>query len=287
MKKILITVICIALLLSLTSCGNNEERTQAVTAMFDCFDKSEDIILLTCFELVVNGRHYDLSDIKYSGQRCNIVFLEENGFYSYIYDPARLSVEFLYSRYDTFETTSLGTTTLPAEIINAFWQDQCFYFRIDDPSTDEFQQMYYSWCIDTKQVTIVDHDSISHDSEYSVDNNRSTKYSFAFISTLFNDYLAITDTESGITKTVDPSILSTFDEGNKISHADRYTAFNIQHAFDHNGTIYFTSLFAVNPLGDPCYCYVYSWNFETEECEFYTAVPFDSYQEWVTDMYIN
>ena len=287
MKKILITVICIALLLSLTSCGNNEERTQAVTAMFDSFDKSEDIILLTCFELVVNGRHYDLSDIKYSGQRCNIVFLEENGFYSYIYDPAHLSVEFLYSRYDTFETTSLGTTTLPAEIDNAFWQDDCFYFRIDDPSTDEFQQMYYSWCIDTKQVTIVKHDSISLDTEYSVDNNRSAKYSFAFISTLFNDYLEITDKESGITKTVDPSILRTFDEGNKISHADRHTTFNIQQAFEHNGTIYFASLFAVNPLGDPCYCYVYAWNFETEECEFYTAVPFDSYQEWVTDMYIN
>ena len=65
------------------------------------------------------------------------------------------------------------------------------------------------------------------------------------------------------------------------------SVFNIKHAFDHNETIYFASLFAVNPLGDPCYCYVYSWNFETEECEFYTAVPFDSYQEWVTDMYIN
>ena len=286
MKKTLIFVFCIVLVFSLTSCNYDERRNQEIASMFDSFDKSENIILLTCFELVVNGTHYDLSDIKYKEQRCNIVFLEENGFYSYVYDQDNLNVEFLYTLYDTFETTSLGTEILPSEIINAFWGDDCFWFRMDDPDTDEFKQTYYSWCINTHQVAVVDSDSLSDNYEYSKDSNRSTRYSFTNTSRLFENYLEITDNESGITKKVDSSVLNTFAEGRKIKKSDSSTGFNISHAFEDNGTIYFVSIFGVNPLGDPCYCYVYTWNFETEECEFYTSIYFESYQEWVTDMYI-
>jgi hypothetical protein len=286
MKKILVAILCFALLLSLTACGNLEHQKQEIALMFDSFEKSENIILLTAFELVVNGTHYNLDDIRYNDRQCNIVFLDENGFYSYIYDQDNLSVEFLYTLYETFETTSLRTAVLPSKIINAFWGDNCFWFRMDDPNTEEFQQMYYSWCVDTKRENIVDSDSISDDYEYSIESNRSTKYSFTYTSKLLGNYLEITDNESGITKKVDSSILNTFEEGKKIKKANSSTVFNVAHAFEDDGTIYFVSIFGVNPLGDPCYCYVYKWNFETEECEFYTSIHFEFYQEWVTDMYI-
>ena len=286
MKKILIAVFCIVLTFSLVSCGNNERQKQEIASMFDSFNKSEDIVLLTCFELVINETHYDLDDIKYNGQQCNIVFLEEDGFYSYIHNQDNLSVEFLYTLYETFETTSLGTEILPSKIINAFWGDNCFWFRMDNPDTDEFQQMYYSWCIDDKQVNIVDSDSISDDYEYSKDSNRSTKYSFTYTSKLLGNYLEITDNESGITRRVDNSVLNTFEEGKEIKKASSPTVFNISHAFEDDGAIYFVSLFGVDFFGNPCYCYVYSWDFETEECAFYTYVYFESNQEWVTDMYI-
>ena len=157
---------------------------------------------------------------------------------------------------------------------------------MDDPDTDKFKQTYYSWCINTNQAAVVDSDSLSDNYEYSKDSNRSTRYSFTYTSRLFENYLEITDNESGITKKVDSSVLNTFAEGRKIKKSDSSTGFNISHAFEDNGTIYFVSIFGVNPLGDPCYCYVYTWNFETEECEFYTSIYFESYQEWVTDMYI-
>lgn len=286
MKKILVSVFCIVLVFSLTSCGYNKRQKQEIASMFESFDKPENIILLTCFELVVNGTHYDLSDIKYNELQCNIVFLEDYGFYSYVYNQDNLSVEFLYTLYETFETTSLGTEILPSKIINAFWGDDCFWFRMDNPDTEEFQQMYYSWCINTKQADVVDSDSLSDNYEYSKDCNRSTRYSFTYTSKALGNYLEITDNESGITKKVDGSVLNTFEEGKEIKKSNPSTVFNISHAFEDNGTIYFASIFGVTPLGDPCYCYVYSWNFETEECEFYTSILFESYQEWVTDMYI-
>lgn len=286
MKKIFITIFCIALVFSLTSCAYNEYEKQEIVSMFDSFDKSGNIVLLTCSELVVNGTHHNLDDIKYNEQQCNIVFLEENGFYSYIYTQDTLSVQFLYTLYETFETTSLGTEILPPKIINAFWGDNCFWFRMDDPNAEEFQQMYYSWSIDTKQASTVDGDSISDNYEYSKDSNRSTRYSFTYTSKALENFLEITDLESGITKKVDSSVLNTFEEGKRIKRVNSSTAFNISHAFEENGTIYFVSILGVNPLGDPCYCYVYKWNFETEECAFYTSINFESYQEWVTDMYI-
>lgn len=287
MKKILVSILCIVLVFSLTSCGCSERRKNEIASMFDSFDKSENIILLTCFELVVNGTHYDLSDIQYNERRCNIVFLEEHGFYSYVYDRDNLSVEFLYTLYETFETTSLGTEILTSAIINAFWGDDCFWFRMDDPNTDKFQKMYYSWNVHTKQVNIVDKDSIAKDYEYSNDGNRSTRYSFAYTSKPFGgDYLKITDKENGITKKIDSSILNTFEEGKKIKKAKSSTNFNISRVFEDHGTIYLVSIFGVNFFGDPCYCYVYKWNFETEECQFYTSVEFESFQEWVSDMYI-
>lgn len=287
MKKILVMFLCVGMLFSLTSCSYYEREKQEITLMFDSFDKSENNIFLTCFELVVNETHYNLDDITYNDQKCNIVFLEKNGFYSYTYSQDSLSVEFLYTLYGSFETTSLGVEILPSKIINAFFGNNRFWFRMDDPDTDEFQQMYYSWCVSTKQVDILDSDSISQNYEYSTDSNRSTKYSFSYTSKLFGDYLEITDVESGITKKIDSSVLNTFEEGKKIKKAKSGTIFNIQHAFEDNGTIYLASFFGVYPLAEPCYCYVFTWNFETEECEFYTSTCFETYPEWVTDMYIN
>ena len=232
MKKALVVFLCVGMLFSLTSCSYYEREKQEITLMFDSFDKSENNIFLTCFELVVNETHYNLEDITYNDQKCNIVFLEKNGFYSYTYSQDSLSVEFLYTLYGSFETTSLGVEILPSKIINAFFGNNRFWFRMDDPDTDEFQQMYYSWCVSTKQVDIIDSDSISQDYEYSKDSNRSTKYSFSHTSKLFGDYLEITDIESGITKKIDSSVLNTFEEGKKIKKAKSGTIFNIQHAFE-------------------------------------------------------
>ena len=287
MKKIVVIIIlCIVIIFTFRSCIYTEETIQETISMFESFDKADNIILLTCFELVINETHYDLDDIKYKDQQCHVLFLEEEGFYSYIHNQDDLSVEFLFTRYENFETISLGAEILPSEIINAFFGDDRFWFRMDDPDTDEFQQMYYSWCISTKQADIVDGDSISYNYEYSNDSNRSERYSFQYTSQGFGGYLDVTDNETGVTKRINRSILKTFDEGKKIRKTKSSSMFNIDRVFEDNGTIYIATIFGVGHFGYPCYYYVYTWNFETEECEFFTCVYFDEYQEWLDDMYI-
>lgn len=286
MKKMVAIVICVAMLLTLTSCNYGEKRKQETADMFESFEKNDNVILLTCFELVVGEEHYDLDEIKYNDQECHIVYLEEDGFYSYTYNQNNLSVEFLYTQYDGFKTISLGTETLPSEIRNDLFCDNCFCFGMRNPNTDESKPMYYFWHVDTKEVKILDKDSVTLQSLNSIDNNRSDRYSFSYTSTFLQDYINITDNETGLSKRIDKSILNTFDEGKQIKKAIKSTKFNIDRVFVDEETIYFATIAGVNFLGDPCYYYIYKWNFETEKCEFYTYVYFERWQEWLTDMYI-
>ncbi len=228
---------------------------------------------------------YDLSEIKYNDKQCNIVFLEQTGFYSYIYNRERSSVEFLFTYYDGFETRLLGEENLPSEIINSFFGDNCFWFRMHNPETDGFNQIYYSWNVDTHKIEIADSDDIARDYEYSIDNNRSKDYSFSHKSNFTDDILEITDNKTGVVKRIDKSVLNTFDEGRKILAIAPEYPFNISRVFERDGDVYFITFFEVDFLGDPSYYYIVKWNFETEECDFYTSLYFETFQKWIDDMY--
>ncbi|MBE6529271.1 MAG: hypothetical protein E7680_01545 [Ruminococcaceae bacterium] len=299
MRKLCCILLCIAMLFSMTSCFLfNEAKKNEAIALFESFPKSQNFILLTCKQLVVNDVHYDLSDIQYHGQRCNIVFLEEDGFYSYLYDWETLSVEFLFTRYENFETVSFGEDTLPAAIPGGsgegYFKDRCFCFILRDPEADHFKRICYSWNIDTAQKEIIDVDSLSYDYKLRCDNFRSENYSFLknteTISSLWNPnpYIDVTNKKTGVTKRFDKNTLYGFDEGMRIKKIQKGTAPNIKDTvFEKNGDIYFASIFIMGDLShDPSYYYIVKWNFETERCEFFTSVFFEDYPEWISDLYI-
>ncbi len=283
-KQSIVVILCIMMLFSFASCYSGSEQKEVI-AMFDSFEKSQDIILLTHFQLIVNDKYYDRSNVQYNGQVCNIVYLEEDGFYSYTYNEEDLTVEFLFALYEGFETTSLGTTVLPSKVDIVFFADDRFWFEIYDDPSDGIDTAYYSWHIDTKQSEFVD--DCPKEREFSLDNYRSENYSFSYKTRfLFSSVLDVTDKSTGVTKRIDRKILNTFDEGRQIKKINKTTIFGIDKIFEKNGDLYFLCYFEVGFLGDPCYYYVVKWNFETEECEYYTALFFEEYQEWIDDMYI-
>ena len=286
MKKLLAAFLCCIMVISLSSCGYSEAKQNEIISMFDSFDKSQNCVILTEKLLVVRDTQYNLSEIQYNDKRCNIVLLEEDGFYAYTFDREELSVEFLFTYYESFESVLLGTETVPSNVINGFFADNCFWFRMNDPKTDEFNQIYYAWNVDTHQITIVDTDDLPQDFEYAKDNNRSKEYSFSYNSKVWNRSIDVTDNNTKITKTIDKSVLNTFEEGQKISRMRHMKLFDVAHVFERDGDVYFASFFEVGPLGDPCYYYVVKWNFETEECDFYTSFYFEEFQDHIYDMYI-
>ena len=239
---------------------------------------------MTHFELVVKGEHYERDKIKYNGKDTTILFLDEDGFYSYAFDKQTLSVEFLYTTYANFEVTKLGETTLHTRIIHSFFGDYCFWFRIDDVSLDEFGQVYYCWNIAEKTGSIVN--DVERSYEYSIDNNRTKCYTFHHQNTLFDSILEITHNDTAVKKIIDNSILKTFEEGKQISESNSGTVFDPEQVYIVGDDVYFVSGFGVGPLAGRHYYYVVKWNFNTEECTFLTSVYFDYFQEWVDDMII-
>lgn len=280
--------LCFALIFTLSCCHvNTDKEIEEIVDMFDGFNNASGAILLTCNQLVVDGVHYDLNDIQYKEQRSNIVFLEENGFYSYIYDRETLTVEFLFTYYENFETTVLGTAVLPSGIITDFFADRCFWFRMDDPQVDKFKQIYFSWNIDTAQAEVKDTNTVPDNYESAQDNHRSANYSFHYKSRpYFGQSLYITNNETGVTKRISKTMLNQFEEGKKIKQIHAETVFNIDKVFEKDDDIYLSSLLGVGFLGYPCYYYIVKWNFETEEFQYYTAVYFEEYQDWLDDLYI-
>ena len=281
MKKLLMMFLMIVYMFSLSSCSSEKELQD----MFNSFNHSSNYVLLTHFELVVSDKHYIRSDIIYNNKVSNIIFLEQEGYYSYTYDEDNLYVELLFTTYETFETKLLGTINVPKRIINAFWFDNAYCFRMDNPEVEEFQQIYYCWNIMDKETYYLD---INDEIEYSEDNNRSSDYLLNFNSKIFNDTLEITSKKTNIKKVIDISVLDSFEEGKKIKNAHKKFSSTFDPLQVHiiENDFYFVSGIGAGFLGDSHYHYIFKWNFETEECSYISTIYFDHFQEWVDDLII-
>ena len=284
MKKAFVSVVLILCMFFLTSCYPDQEE---VRIMFESFEQSDDYVLLTLEELVIGGVHYKRSEIKYNGKETTIVFLEQNGYYSYTYDEIDFHVEFLFTTYDDFNTVVIGETTLPNKEKNSFYADDCFWFRFYDSAKEE--QDYYGWSVIDKTPRIVD--DFDHDYEYSEDNNRTKDYTLHHESKIYGSWHEITDNKTGEKKRLDKSVLDTFEEGRKLKeYYNAETVFSPGQYFSPGQVyiigddVYFVAALYVGILEE--YRYVVKWNFNTEECEFITWTYFDFDQEWEDDFII-
>ncbi len=301
MKKLLSVALCIIMIFSLESCalfcvssiiatvdsvaiggfiGNlKEDKT---SSMFESFGKNMDCVLLTHFQLVIGDVHYNRSEFTYEGRECEIVFLEENGFYSYTHDYGSPDVVFLFTYYENFETVLLGRETFPERINYCIFSGRCFLMV----PPYEFRNTYYSWNIDTHETSVIDENV--NDIPQSKDKNRSNDYFFSLEDTFMRNKLVVTKKETGVSKTIARSVLNSFDEGKRIKRSNYIFRqdFCISSAFERDGDIYFVSFYEAGCLGFPSYYYVLKWNFETEDCSFCTYFFFDEYQEWIDDIYV-
>lgn len=298
MRKVLLTLLLTVFAISSVACGPYSDPAD-VENMFNSFEQADNYILLTHLELVVRGEHYLRSDIKYMEKEMDILFLEESGFYSYVFDPETAIATYLFTIYDGFETTKLGDATVPSDkVINAFFGDGCFWFRIDDPTTDEFEQCFFCWNTSDKTACIVD--DVTDDYEYSKDNNRTKEYTFETDNYYddnnndifnidpddFNEYMTVTKKSTGEEKVFSKEVLGTFREGLEIRAMSSSTYFAPRDAYIVGEDIYIPLSFGVGMFADIEYYYIVKWNFEIEECTFFTWTRFEPYQYRIDDFII-
>lgn len=284
MKKFILFLWIILIVFSFTSCFGYSDPEE-VEEMFTSFNHSENYALLTHFQLVVNGEHYERSEIKYNGKDTDIVFLEESGFYSYAYSEEDSIIEFLFTTYYNFEVTKLGEMTLPTtEFVHSYFYNNCFWIRMHANPDDEVDFIHYCWSTLEKTGHLVDNYDFYN---CLPDYNRSNDYTFSYKSSLFIEELTIVNNDTGVEKKINKSILKTFEEGIKISNSNSSTRFRPDRVYAIDDDIYFISSFGVGPLSTTAYyIYIVKWNFNTEECTFVTSTRFDYAQEWEDDFII-
>lgn len=277
----------VLIFLGLRSCVRSVtgEKSEEIAEMFQSFPQSNDLVLLTRHELVIRGVRVARDDIKFNGLYSPIVSLDSDGFYSYVIDDTTLRMTFLYTTYADFKAEVLGEVTLPSKLsFSCFFYDESFRYRLSVPVDDHYESICYCWSIKDREA--VETEYFDPYSPEDCTNYRDSDYTITSESLPFRTKLKITEKSTGITKTVDKTILNTFTEGKQIKRSHSSTSFVPERAYVVGDDVYFTAFFGVDGWADDLYIYVLKWNFRTEECSFVGYVHFDSYQKRVDDFII-
>ena len=292
MKKItsilLVLLLCL-LPFNLTSCFNSEEKIQEIKDTFDSFENSDQYILITPKEIHVGKQITKIADLKYENEPCHIIYTVENGAYAYACESASdLSVNIVFIEYDTFEIKLLSTVEVPSQIIIAEHYNNQLYFRMDDPKTEEFNQVYFVYDINTAQTHTIDTDDITVDFEKSADHNRSDVFTINRHMGFMQNELRVTNKETGKSRNISNSLLNTCNEGKTIIKLGRRDlGLGPVGACEKNGDIYVAYFYITDgSWGDPSHCYIMKYDFDEHNLEYYTSIFFEVYPEHVCDLYI-
>jgi len=286
MKRVCKLLIMIVSVLILFSCNYSDRYLHEIDEMFKSFEYNDNYVLLTHFELVIKEERYKRKEIKYNGKLSNILFLEQDGFYSYTYDEESFFVEFLFTTYENFEVNKIGSLSLPSKLLSCTWGNYSYWLRIDDPLVEEYSPIYYCWNINSKKMTIEEKSHIDEEYKYDADNFRNNNFLFESKSNIFSSTLDIIDKKSNVKKTINKSILNKFEEGQKIKSHTSSTSFNPGKVYVDDRDFYITLSFGADFLAEHYYYYIIKWNFDTEEASYYTSIYFDYFQEWNDDFII-
>ncbi len=291
MKKItsilLVLLLCL-LPFNLTSCFNSEEKIQEIKDTFDSFENSDQYILITPKEIHVGKQITKIADLKYENEPCHIIYTLENGAYAYACESASdLSVNIVFIEYDTFEIKLLSTVEIPSKIAIVEHYNNQLYFRMDDPKTEEFNQVYFVYDINTAQTHTIDTDDITVDFEKSADHNRSDVFTINKHG-LFRNKLKVTNKETGKSRNISNSLLKTCNEGKTIINLGRGDlGAGTVCACEKNGDIYVVFFYMTDGfLGSPCHCYIMKYDFDEHNLEYYTSIFFEKDPGTVYDVYV-
>ena len=253
----------------------SDEKRAEVREMFDSFPITDGYAFRHAYEINLNGENLDVTD--------SVVSLDDNGFWScrhFYTEDREPAISFYYTKYDGLEPELLGTAALPSVcMVDVDFYGGTFYYnlQVSEPN-GKVVYYYYIWNVNDREAVRTD------DYRSELDELKKEPFSFSFSSpnrlptfstSRWMEKVEVTETGTGITKTVGKKILKTFPEGEQIYSAGSSENALLARAHYISGDdIYFLFRFA---LGEPVnsvdyYHYIVKWNFRTEECTFVTTV---------------
>ena len=281
MKKI-ITLILIILLFLLTGC---KSKINKINKMFETFPCNENFIAVTGYELIVCGKRYDRNEIKYEDRKVAIEQTQSDGFYGYTYDKKTQIIKLLYVYYENLEMKLIATKTLPEyDLIGSGFVENKYYFYYNKVVEEENSWHYDRYLFKVDAISLEEEIELLPE-EWELESYRTSEYKYEYHYSSFSyDTLDVTN-KDGITKRIDKKILRNLNEAKQLKKHYLRTMYDFVSWFDKDGDIYIGSLY-VNSFEGPCYYIILKWNFDTEECEFYSYLYFDKYPLAIGNFYM-
>jgi len=304
LKKILGFVLSLIIIFSFSSCVNSNEKVEEIRNTFNSFENSDNYIFKTYNQLHIGKRVISLEDIKYNGEKCELIKLEKDGAYAYCYEISEnessesqveenYAVNLLYVNYLDLGVEFIDKIELPKKINSVYFKANdiifLFGFKNEESSMDA---EYLIYNIETKQVSEIPSQEISQSDFFTADKNRSEKYVIEHYNNdittiLTGNRLKITDKESGEVRILDESILYTCEEGTKILEFGELNCGGFGCAYEKDGEIFVSSIYLTDGLlGELCHVFIVKYNFDSHTVEFHTSVELSVYPEHIDDMYI-
>ena len=288
-RKLVTVVLAVCLLASgMISCTNSKEKQQRIIDTFNSFTNAKEFVLITNDDIRLGDTVIDRDRVQYEGTHCLFIFSEADGTWAYA-NGGEGKVNIVFFEYETETATLVDSITVPGGAFAAEQYGGEFYFRADDPDTEEFKQIYYVYDPDTRETRTVGTDDLPIDIEKSGDHNRSSLYTIqSDMTSSMENKLIVTKKETGETKTVDSSILKTCDEGQTIlSFTGHWNISNSTTAYEKDGDIYVAYFYITDGfLGAPCHIFIMKYDFDSHTAEYYTSVYYELFPESIIDLYI-
>ena len=175
-RKLVTVVLAVCLLASgMISCTNSKEKQQRIIDTFNSFTNAKEFVLITNDDIRLGDTVIDRDRVQYEGTHCLFIFSEADGTWAYA-NGGEGKVNIVFFEYETETATLVDSITVPGGAFAAEQYGGEFYFRANDPDTEEFKQIYYVYDPDTRETRTVGTDDLPIDIEKSGDHNRSSLY---------------------------------------------------------------------------------------------------------------
>lgn len=285
--KIACLLLVIFMCFSLISCTNSEDQ-QEIIDTFNSFASDDNYIFQTIYEFHLGKTIIPNSELIYNENRCKFLTSTDDCAYGYCESEDGAIAYIVSLDYESLEISLYDTVILPSDLIHASFYDNSFYFRTDDPSTEEFQQIYTIYDMANKEISTCNTDDFIDVVERR-DLHRDYEFEYPDLDILGNLKVKIINIKTGETKKFSSNNLKECEEGKliyKLPHRQTNLGTIPSDIFVDGNDIYFLCLQSIGFLGYPSYYFIVKYNFNTENVEYCSTIYFEDYPENTYFFYI-
>lgn len=281
-------LIVILICFSLVSCTDSKEQQEIIDA-FNSFESNDNYIFQTLYEFHLGKTIIPNSELLYNGSRCKFLTSTDTCAYGYCESEDGAITYIVSLDYESLKISLYDTVILPADLICASFYDNSFYFRTNDPSTEEFEQMYTVYNMSTKEISTCNTDNkelIEHEKIFKCGDYEFSCPDFPLSGDL---KMKIKNTKTNTVKKFSTSVLKKCDEGKIICKLPKNNV-NLggtpSDVYVIDNDIYILCYQSVDFLGYPSYYFIVKYNFNTESIEYCSTIYFEDYPEDTYFFYI-